>query len=149
MKSLSVGFIIRCPSGILLGHTTGSDHWDVPKGGIDIGETPMQGAMRELREETGLVYDEGAGTLTCSFTDEKHRVTHCRPLGRHEYTKRKDLELFELTVDSDIDVSKLKCLSMVDRPTYSFPELDRFALASRSLHEFLTPALFAWFKAHL
>jgi 8-oxo-dGTP pyrophosphatase MutT (NUDIX family) len=29
--------------------------WEFPKGGIEIGETPRQAALRELREETGIV----------------------------------------------------------------------------------------------
>ena len=28
--------------------------WDFPKGGLDPGETPLQGAIREVAEETGL-----------------------------------------------------------------------------------------------
>ena len=54
IKGLSVGFVIVCPSGVLVGHTTGSDHWDVPKGRLDPGEEPLEGAKRELTEETGL-----------------------------------------------------------------------------------------------
>lgn len=146
-KTLSVGFVIRCPGGILLGHTTGSDHWDLPKGGIDEGETPLDGAVRELAEETGLVYANNV--LACKFTGETHQVTGIRDLGRHEYTKRKDLELFELTVATDIDVRQLKCESMVQRPNYSFPELDRFMLADSNLHKFVTPAMYAWLKARL
>jgi 8-oxo-dGTP pyrophosphatase MutT (NUDIX family) len=30
------------------------DHWDLPKGKIDKGETPAEAAVREVREETGL-----------------------------------------------------------------------------------------------
>jgi bis(5'-nucleosidyl)-tetraphosphatase len=31
-------------------------NWDLPKGRLESGETPLQGAIREVREETGL-YD--------------------------------------------------------------------------------------------
>jgi 8-oxo-dGTP pyrophosphatase MutT (NUDIX family) len=30
-------------------------NWDLPKGGLENGETPLEGAIREVREETGLV----------------------------------------------------------------------------------------------
>jgi len=30
-----------------------SEAWQMPQGGIDAGETPMQAALRELKEETG------------------------------------------------------------------------------------------------
>lgn len=147
MKTLSVGFVIRCPSGILFGHTTGLEHWDVPKGGIDEGETPLEGAIRELEEETGLLF--APGSLTCKFSGNVYVMTEIRNLGRHPYTKRKDLELFELTMTDDIDVSALKCESMVDRGAYKFPELDKFLLINRELHKFLTPNMYDWLKAHL
>ena len=31
-----------------------ADRWDLPKGHVDPGETEMQCALRELREETGI-----------------------------------------------------------------------------------------------
>jgi bis(5'-nucleosidyl)-tetraphosphatase len=40
------------------------NYWDFPKGGVDLGETPLQAALRELQEETAitkanLVWGEG------------------------------------------------------------------------------------------
>ncbi len=32
--------------------------WQLPQGGIDEGETPVEGAWRELEEETGLTADQ-------------------------------------------------------------------------------------------
>ena len=54
-KRLSCGVVILNPDReLLLCHVTGQNHWDLPKGGIDVGETPMQAALRETREESGL-----------------------------------------------------------------------------------------------
>ena len=40
-----VGHRIRMPAGLA--------KWQMPQGGIDIGETPIQAALRELKEEIG------------------------------------------------------------------------------------------------
>jgi bis(5'-nucleosidyl)-tetraphosphatase len=55
----SAGFIIISENlnsshlSVLLLHYT-SGHWDFPKGNIEIDETEMQAATRELKEETGI-----------------------------------------------------------------------------------------------
>jgi 8-oxo-dGTP diphosphatase len=37
------------------GHWSGVGEWTLPGGGLDFGETPRDGALRELTEETGLL----------------------------------------------------------------------------------------------
>lgn len=136
-----------CPNGVLLGHVTGARTWDIPKGGIELDEDALSGAKRELLEETGLTLT--GPELICKFSGARYPVTATRDLGRHSYTKRKDLHLFVLMVPVDINAMALKCESMVERPTYSFPEFDGFALVNSGLNKHLSPALYAWLKAHM
>lgn len=57
MKRLSCGIVIlNSAAELLLCHATGTFHWDIPKGGTQPGETPLDTALRETREECGLVF---------------------------------------------------------------------------------------------
>jgi 8-oxo-dGTP pyrophosphatase MutT (NUDIX family) len=92
-KRLSCGVVIVNPHReLLLCHVTGHDHWDLPKGGRNPGETPLQAALRETTEETGLHLSPRA----------------LLELGRFAFSAKSDLHLYA-TLMPRIDVADLFC----------------------------------------
>ncbi|GAA2437883.1 NUDIX hydrolase [Streptomyces mauvecolor] len=57
-------------------------HWAMPGGGLDPGESPREGARRELREETGWT-DLEPGPLLCTWTHDFTRAGI--PVRQHEH----------------------------------------------------------------
>lgn len=117
-RRLSCGVVIvNDEHELLLCHVTGQNHWDLPKGGIDAGENPLQAALRETREETGLRL-------------AAHELVD---LGRLSYTAKKDLHLFA-TRTPRFDIATLRCEShFADRASgRHLPEMDGFGWFSFS-----------------
>ena len=111
-RRLSCGVVVLTRSReLLLCHVTGQRHWDLPKGGIHVGESPRDAALRETREETGLELAPD------SLLD----------LGRHAYTAKKDLHLFAC-LSPRVDTAQLYCEScFYERGSgRSRPEMDGF-----------------------
>ena len=111
-KRLSCGVVIlNREHELLLCHVTGQNHWDLPKGGIDPGETPLDAALRETREESGLRLDPEA----------------LLDLGRLAYTNKKNLHLFACLMPR-FDLKELHCESRyLDRHSGRLlPEMDGF-----------------------
>ncbi len=111
-RRLSCGILILSEQQeLLLCHVTGQDHWDLPKGGAHAHESPLQAALRETREETGL--DLAADAL--------------RELGRFDYRPKKDLHLFA-TLMPRFDLAQLRCESQFsqDGTGQRLPEMDGY-----------------------
>jgi 8-oxo-dGTP pyrophosphatase MutT (NUDIX family) len=109
----SCGVIVGDGERILLGHATRSPRWDIPKGEADPGEDFVAAAIRELREETGLV--AAADALA--------------DLGVHAYRRGKDLALFVWRPPLMPDPRVLVCTSQFALPNGMLaPEFDRFGL---------------------
>jgi len=112
---LSCGLLVINERGeLLIGHSTGSFHWDLPKGLLDDGETPVACALREGYEEFGLVF-------------EPERLVD---LGRHPYYPGKDLHLFAVrTTTAETDIEQCRCRSHFEHPKtgQTMPEVDGFA----------------------
>jgi 8-oxo-dGTP pyrophosphatase MutT (NUDIX family) len=115
IKSVSAGIVIFNEKGeVLLCHATETRHWDVPKGMGDPGESRRDTALRETREETGLVFDP-------------HRLDD---LGEFDYRPDKALHLFALrTAAGEIDIRACICTSLFPsrRNRVMIPEMDDFA----------------------
>jgi 8-oxo-dGTP pyrophosphatase MutT (NUDIX family) len=115
-KTTSCGVIVTDGVRLLLGHATRSPRWDIPKGGVEPGETPEHAASRELHEETGLVAPE-AGLIA---------------LGVFPYLRNKDLALFAWVVPALPDPKALVCSAFFTLSDGTrLPEFDRFALFAR------------------
>jgi 8-oxo-dGTP pyrophosphatase MutT (NUDIX family) len=112
-RSISAGVIVTDGRRLLLGHASRSPRWDIPKGGVEPGESLLGAACRELKEETGLVVPEA----------------ELVPLGVKPYLRNKDLALFAWTVPTLPDPTTLACSEFFVLPNGArLPEFDRFGL---------------------
>jgi putative (di)nucleoside polyphosphate hydrolase len=110
--------VINSYGEVLLCHVTGYLHWDLPKGCLGAGETPLEAARRELKEETSLVLDD----------------TPFEDLGEFYYKDNKWLHLYKVHVTHDqVDPEKLVCTSYFRhyKTGQMCPEMDGFRWASR------------------
>ncbi len=96
VQRIIVSLIVRCELGLLLlqrgrpysefrerdpGTRMGVGLWELPGGGLDFGEAPLQAVVRETFEETGIMISKEDLRLTacCSYTlrepdRESHRI---------------------------------------------------------------------------
>lgn len=116
VKTTSAGVIVTDGERLVLGHASRSPRWDIPKGGVEPGESLAETASRELKEETGLIAPPDA----------------LMPLGVKEYLRNKDLALFAWVVPVLPDPKTLVCSEFFTLPNGArLPEFDRFGLFTR------------------
>lgn len=105
------GIIFYRDGQILIGHTTGQEHWDLPKGKAEGDESYAEAAVRECYEETGYSIDE----------------EDLLYLGEVSYRKGKRLVLFFYTAKYKPKADELKCISTyTNKYGQQKPELDKF-----------------------
>jgi 8-oxo-dGTP pyrophosphatase MutT (NUDIX family) len=111
VKALSCGILVLNPrSELLLCRATGTYVWDIPKGGGQPGESPLQTAIRETAEECGLRFE----------------APQLLELGRLAYRPSKDLHLYATLVDG-VDAADCHCSShFTDIWGRRRPEMDAF-----------------------
>lgn len=102
---------------VLLAHATETRHWDIPKGAPEHGESCLETALRETREETGLLLD----------------ARQLIELGRFPYRRDKALHLFATRLRrAEVALERLTCTSMFNsyHTGRRIPEMDDYRWAS-------------------
>src|SRR6266567_7113461 len=68
---------------VLLAHRRDIDWWNLPGGGMEVGETIDEAVCREVREETGLEVeiDQLVGVYSKPLKQEVVLVLRCRVIG--------------------------------------------------------------------
>lgn len=110
---------------------THPDVWWFPGGGLDPGEEPVEGAVRELAEETGIVLAPEDLTDLGRF----EQTTEGGPLWFHFYVARTSLR------DSDVDCQEGRQIVFVDPARWD-------GLETAPLLATVRPALEGWLGAH-
>lgn len=91
---IGVGAVIIENGRVLLAkraHPPIAGHWSIPGGALEVGELVREAAVREAREETGLIVESGEllGVFDRVLRDPEQRVQYhyvlidflCRPIG--------------------------------------------------------------------
>jgi putative (di)nucleoside polyphosphate hydrolase len=117
---VSCGTLIVNPAGeLLLCHVTHTAKWDIPKGMQDPGESTLEAAMRELREEAGIAYPAER------FSD----------LGVFDYRPDKRLHLYLVRAGEELaSLAHLNCTSFFPHHASGedTPEVDGYRWAQRA-----------------
>src|SRR3954470_321771 len=114
-RLVSCGIVVLNPRReLFMCHATGTARWDLPKGLPEPGETTLQAALREAREETALIFDASA----------------LLDLGLHDYLAAKRLHLYAVKVATQaFEIADCHCTSTFPHRTTGrlLREVDAYA----------------------
>jgi 8-oxo-dGTP diphosphatase len=117
---------------LLARHTYGRKNWELPGGVVEQGESPMDGAVREVQEETGLSVTpiQLTGIYCDTQADFLHFVFRCVPTGSGTVPRPDGAEVDECAFwypDSPprpiSDFTLLRIREGIGGGTYSMPTL--------------------------
>lgn len=105
------GVVVNDKADILFIFRNG--RWDLPKGKLDLGEDPLQAALREVREETGIVHLVPVRFLANTY--------HAYPLNHHLVLK--ETHWYEMhsnqenfSPQTDEGITEIRWISRSDLP---------------------------------
>ncbi|PWF48684.1 NUDIX hydrolase [Massilia glaciei] len=110
--------VVNDKGELLLCHVTHTAKWDIPKGMQDPGESTLEAAIRELREEAGIGFEPAR------FED----------LGCFDYRPDKRLHLYRVAAGDALGrLGALACTSFYPDPHTGVltPEVDGYRWAAR------------------
>ena len=106
----------RSPTGdaeVLLVHRPRYDDWSLPKGKLDPGETWEEAALREVREETGVIARLGSELPSVRYTDNRGRPKLVR------YWVMEPIEVPDFAPNDEVDeLAWLDARAAAERLTY-------------------------------
>ena len=111
MKKTTCAVVIINKEGDILGcHSMGSVTYDFPKGCVEPGESDIDAAVRELKEEAGICVD-------------KETLIDC---GIYNHNREKYIHIFIKQVSEFPNLNSLYCTTYFERYGKQFPEIDGY-----------------------
>ena len=122
-KVLAAGiFIIRDDKKLLVCHPTNHaiDFWSIPKGKLEVGETPLEAAIRETYEETNIDLNNYSLIANLDMVNYGHKKKALYPFICYEPCNE----------GIDFNSFDIKCNSNVPIERGGFPEMDDYRWVS-------------------
>lgn len=117
MKTTTCAVVLINKEGDILGcHSIDRRTYDFPKGCVEPGESDIDAACRELKEEAGIEVD-------------KTTLIDC---GTYNHNREKYIHIFLKQVTEFPNLSTLCCTTYFERYGKQFPEVDGYKIISKS-----------------